>query len=151
MAVPAQILIDAFEQRFKTTPDVFRAPGRVNLIGEHTDYNLGFVLPIAIDLACYTASAPNRDGMFRVYSLNCSEEREWPVDCLATLQPAHHWTDYVIGVARQIPRQRGLNLMIFSTVPIGSGLSSSASLEVSTALATGWTLKTENRVELARL
>ena len=62
VAGPASVLIEAFEDRFGSTPDVFRAPGRVNLIGEHTDYNLGFVLPIAIDLACYAASAPNRDG-----------------------------------------------------------------------------------------
>jgi galactokinase len=151
LARPAQFLIDAFEQRFQTTPDVFRAPGRVNLIGEHTDYNLGFVLPIAIDLACYTASAPNRDGMFRVYSLNFAEGREWPMDCLDSLQPSRHWTDYVVGVARQIPRTRGVDLMIHSTVPVGSGLSSSASLEVSTALAAGWQLEAENKLELARL
>jgi galactokinase len=151
VAGPAQFLIDAFEQRFKTTPDVFRAPGRVNLIGEHTDYNFGFVLPIAIDLACYTASAPNRDGLLRVYSLNYSEGHEWPMNCLSSLPPTHHWTDYVLGVARQIPRQQGLNLMMFSTVPIGSGLSSSASLEVATALAAGWKLEAENRTELARL
>jgi galactokinase len=151
VAGPAQFLIDAFEQRFQATPDVFRAPGRVNLIGEHTDYNFGFVLPIAIDLACYTASAPNRDGLLRVYSLNYAEGREWPVDCLSSLTQAHHWTDYVVGVARQIPRQQGLNLMMYSTVPIGSGLSSSASLEVATALAAGWKLEADNRTELARL
>ena len=105
LAGPAQVLIDAFEERFKTTPDLFRAPGRVNLIGEHTDYNFGFVLPIAIDLACYAASAPNRDGVFRVYSLNYSEGREWPVDRSPhRCNLAGDWTDYVIGVARQIPR-----------------------------------------------
>jgi len=151
LAGPAQFLIDAFEQRFHCTPDVFRAPGRVNLIGEHTDYNLGFVLPIAIDLACHTASAPNSDGMFRVYSLNFAEGREWPADCLDSLEPSHHWTDYVIGAARQIPQKRGLNLMIYSTVPVGSGLSSSASLEVSTALAAGWKLEADNKLELVRL
>jgi galactokinase len=151
VAGPAQFLIDAFEERFQTTPDVFRAPGRVNLIGEHTDYNLGFVLPIAIDLACYTASAPNPDGLLRVYSLNYAEGREWPLDCLSSLTPTHHWTDYVVGVARQIPRHQGLDLVMLSTVPIGSGLSSSASLEVATALAAGWKLEAENRTELARL
>jgi galactokinase len=151
LAGPAQFLIDAFEQRFQTTPDLFRAPGRVNLIGEHTDYNLGFVLPIAIDLACYTACAPNREGIFRVYSLNFSEGREWAVDRLAALELTHHWTDYVIGVARQIPQTRGIDLMIHSTVPVGSGLSSSASLEVSTALAAGWRLEEDNKLDLARL
>ena len=75
MAVPAQILIDAFQDRYKTAPEVYRAPGRVNLIGEHTDYNLGFVMPIAIDLACYAAAAPNDEGTLRISSLNLSEDR----------------------------------------------------------------------------
>ena len=104
MAGPAQLLIEAFESRFHATPDVFRAPGRVNLIGEHTDYNLGFVLPIAIDLACYTASAPNRDGMLRrVFAQPRRSARMAHVDRLAHAPPASDWTDYVIGVARQIP------------------------------------------------
>ncbi len=138
MASPASILIEAFEARFKRTPDVFRAPGRVNLIGEHTDYNLGFVLPIAIDLACYAASAPNHDGMLRVYSMNFEQGREWPMSRIPHLLPAKDWSDYVAGVARQIPKLRARDVMIYSTVPVGSGLSSSAALEISSALALGW-------------
>jgi galactokinase len=111
----------------------------VNLIGEHTDYNLGFVLPIAINLACYTAVAPSADGVFRVYSENFEELRDWPVAAIAGLQRTGHWSDYVIGVAQQLLSLGydvpALNLAIYSTVPVGSGLSSSASLEVSTALA----------------
>jgi galactokinase len=138
VASPPSVLIEAFEARYKSTPDVFRAPGRVNLIGEHTDYNLGFVLPIAIDLACYAASAPNRDGMLRVYSMNFEQGREWPVSRVGSLLPSKDWSDYVIGVARQIPDLRARDVMIYSTVPVGSGLSSSAALEISSALALGW-------------
>lgn len=138
MAGPAQLLIEAFEARYRRSPDIARAPGRVNLIGEHTDYNLGLVLPVAIDLACYAASAPNRESILRVYSENLRQQREWPLEALPTLGPSGDWSDYVIGVARQIPLGRGRDLMIHSTVPLGSGLSSSASFEVAIALALGW-------------
>jgi galactokinase len=130
---------------------LFRAPGRVNLIGEHTDYNSGFVLPIAIDLACYAASAKNSAGVFRVYSQNVDQLREWPVTELASLRASGDWTDYVIGVARQIPQDSGRDILIDSTVPLGSGLSSSAAIEVATALASGWDLETEPKIELAKL
>ena len=151
MAGPASILIEAFEARYRTTPDVFRAPGRVNLIGEHTDYNFGFVLPIAIDLACYAASAPNRDGMLRVYSMNSEEGREWPISRIHDLLPAKDWSDYFIGVARQIPNLRARDVMFYGTVPLGSGLSSSAALEVSSALALGWPVSDPPSLELAKL
>jgi galactokinase len=151
VASPARILIEAFEAKYKSTPDVFRAPGRVNLIGEHTDYNFGFVLPIAIDLACYAASAPNRDGMLRVYSMNSEQGREWPVSRVRDLLPAKDWSDYVIGVARQVPDLRARNVMFHGTVPLGSGLSSSASLEVASALALGWPSSNPPSLELAKL
>ncbi|MGI8741728.1 MAG: galactokinase [Bryobacteraceae bacterium] len=151
MASPAISLGEAFRTRFGAVPELFYAPGRVNLIGEHTDYNLGFVLPIAIDLACYTASAANRDGVFRIYSLNLDQGREWPVAELETLSPAGDWTDYVIGVVRQIPQNSGRDILIDSAVPSGSGLSSSAALEVSIALAAGWKLDAAPKIELAKL
>jgi galactokinase len=117
---------------------VFRAPGRVNLIGEHTDYNLGFVLPTALEMACFVATSPNSEGRLRVYSENYSEMREWNVADLPALTPARHWSDYFIGVAQQLLRLSyeivPINVLIYSTVPVGSGLSSSASLEVSSAL-----------------
>ena len=150
MAGPAQLLIEAFETRYHRTPDVARAPGRVNLIGEHTDYNLGLVLPVAIDMACYAASAPNREGVLRVFSENLHQGREWPVDQLPSLRPSGDWSDYIVGIARQLPLGRGRDLLIHSTVPIGSGLSSSASLEVSTALALGWSGELPN-IELVKL
>ena len=131
----------AYESRFGPGHDVrvFRAPGRVNLIGEHTDYNLGFVLPIALDLACWVARAPAADGMLRVYSGETLEERNWPVEQIADLMPSHHWSDYVAGVARELARAgyriEPQSLYIRSSVPIGGGLSSSAALLVSSALA----------------
>jgi galactokinase len=132
-------LIDAFLARYGREPAaVYRAPGRVNLIGEHTDYNQGFVLPIAIDLACHAASAPNNDGLLRVYSWNRDEQRRWPIASIGELRPSGYWSDYVIGVARQLPIARGLDVLIHGDVPLGSGLSSSAALEVSSALALGW-------------
>jgi len=132
---------ETFRQLFGSADGMrtFRAPGRVNLIGEHTDYNLGFVLPVALDLATTVAIAPSHDGMLRVYSQHRQEMRQWKADDVAGLSPAHDWSDYPIGVARELiqagfPIQPG-NLLISSTVPEGSGLSSSAALEVSSALA----------------
>ena len=118
---------------------VFRAPGRVNLIGEHTDYNLGFVLPVALDLATSIAAAPSGDDKLRIHSEDRGETREFDAASLAAIQPSHAWTDYPIGVAQQLIAAgfpiEPANLLIRSTVPEGSGLSSSAALEVSSALA----------------
>jgi galactokinase len=118
---------------------VYRAPGRVNLIGEHTDYNLGFVLPVALNLATHIATAPSADGMLRIYSEDRREMREWPVSGIAAIERARHWSDYPMGVAQQLTRAgfaiEPANLLIRSRVPEGSGLSSSAALEVSSALA----------------
>jgi len=149
-------MMEIFQQLFGSAEGMrtFRAPGRVNLIGEHTDYNLGFVLPVALDLATTVATAPSRDRMLRIYSQQRQEMRQWKVEELAELAPAHDWSDYPAGVARELilagfPIQPA-NLLIASTVPEGSGLSSSAALEVSSALALlhGRTL---NPLELALL
>ncbi len=134
-------MIGAFRRLYGSADGVrvFRAPGRVNLIGEHTDYNLGFVLPVALDLATYMATAPAADGKLHIYSEDRQESAEWPVEEIAALEPRQHWTDYPIGVAQELIRAghsiSPANLLIRSTVPEGSGLSSSAALEVSTALA----------------
>ena len=134
-------MIGAFHEHFGPAPQprVFRAPGRVNLIGEHTDYNLGFVLPVALDLATYIAIAPSADGKLRIYSEDRREQREFDPSTLGSIQPVRQWTDYVVGVAQELVRAgvpvEGANLLIRSTVPDGSGLSSSAALEVSSALA----------------
>jgi galactokinase len=146
----SQLVIQAFEARYSSTPDLARAPGRVNLIGEHTDYNLGLVLPVAIDLDCCVASAPNRLGALRVHSDNLGQSREWPIEQISELRAAGDWSDIVIGIARQLPLGRGRDLLIHSSVPLGSGLSSSAALEVATALALGWPGDLPS-IELAKL
>jgi len=134
-------MIDAFRSMYGSAEGVrvFRAPGRVNIIGEHTDYNLGFVLPMALDMATHIAVAPSGDGKLRIHSEDRKETREFDAGGIAGLRPAHHWTDYPIGVAHELTLAGigigGANLLIRSTVPDGSGLSSSAALEVSSALA----------------
>jgi galactokinase len=141
LAHQTAFLTKIFKEQYPDAPAprLFRAPGRVNLIGEHTDYNLGFVLPIAIHLACYTAASDGTQGMLRIYSRNVDEHREFKVAMIPHLKPTGDWSDYVVGVAQQLLRAdytlRALNMAIDSTVPVGSGLSSSAAIEVSTALA----------------
>ncbi|HEX3101290.1 MAG TPA: galactokinase, partial [Pyrinomonadaceae bacterium] len=116
----------------------FRAPGRINLIGEHTDYNEGFVLPAAIDFATYVAGAARNDRVIRVASLNFEHELEFDLD-EAPREGEKTWARYVQGVALILEREgyrlRGADLLIDSDVPVGAGLSSSAALEISTAFA----------------
>ncbi|HUS10159.1 MAG TPA: galactokinase [Pyrinomonadaceae bacterium] len=134
---------------------MFRAPGRVNLIGEHTDYNDGFVLPAAIGFSTWVTSAPRNDRTLSVFAENFSEQIAFDLD----EQNAHalgHWSDYVRGIAMTLERAghrlRGAELRIRGEVPIGSGLSSSAALEV----ASGYALLRNSglavdRTELAKL
>jgi galactokinase len=134
-------MTETFHQLFGSVEGLrtFRAPGRVNLIGEHTDYNLGFVLPVALDLATTVAIAPSHDGTVRIYSDHRKEMRQFKVEEIEGIAPARDWSDYPIGVARELIRAgfpiQASNMLITSTVPEGSGLSSSAALEVSSALA----------------
>jgi galactokinase len=130
-----------FIGRFQAAPRFYQAPGRINLIGEHTDYNLGYVMPAAIPLFTTVAIAPRTDGRLRVRSSNFGETLEFGLsdrDAAAPRRPSH-WIDYVHGVAQSLQRYgialRGADLLIHGEVPIGSGLSSSAALEVAVALA----------------
>jgi galactokinase len=157
LSTPTDYLREIFPERFpaSSAPALCRAPGRVNLIGEHTDYSEGFVLPIAIDLACFiAASSPSAEpGQFRVYSEDLLEGSELPASEIPDARPRGTWIDYVLGVAQQLARSgrevKSSDLLIHSTVPVGSGLSSSAALEVSTALALG--AGSMDKMELARL
>ena len=118
---------------------VFRAPGRVNLIGEHTDYNLGFVLPMGLDLATYVVTSPSVGGKLRICSEQRNHKRAWDIASIPDLKPEGRWYDYPIGVAVELHHAgfeiEPIDLFVRSTVPEGSGLSSSAAFEVSTALA----------------
>jgi len=141
LAVQTAELIERFRRRFPEAgvPAVYRAPGRVNLIGEHTDYNQGFVLPIALDLACYAVREETRGQTLEIVAENFGERRVWPFNELTGLRPAGEWSDYVVGVAQELAKaghspQPG-RLLIYSSVPVGAGLSSSAALEVAAALA----------------
>ena len=126
-------LKEKFIRRYGAAPSVVQAPGRVNLIGEHTDYNDGFVLPAAIQLQTSIAFAPRQDGKLIVYSENYSEEAEFRLEELPA-KARGHWSDYVAGVAQKLAeegtRLKGASLLIRGDVPLGAGLSSSASLEV---------------------
>jgi galactokinase len=141
LRVTPQIAADLaadFETRLKRKPLLFRAPGRVNLIGEHTDYNDGFVLPAAIELATYVAAAPRADRKLRVESRAFGDGAEMDLDAPPS-GPRGHWSDYVFGVAIELLRAKtplvGADLSIDGDLPIGAGLSTSAALEVSVGLA----------------
>jgi galactokinase len=139
----AQTVVDKFRAHYPTAgaPRVWRAPGRVNLIGEHTDYSLGLVLPMAIDVACWIALAPSADSWLRVYSEQLSAGSQWRVEDIPNASPVGDWTDRVTGIAWELSRRgveiRGANILIDSDVPLGGGLSSSAALGVALALALG--------------
>jgi galactokinase len=144
-----------FRSKFSAEPRMFRAPGRLNIIGEHTDYNDGFVLPCAIDLATFVAGRTLSDRRVRVASLNFAHELEFDLDDVDRA-PTTDWTKYVFGVAMLLERSgfklRGAELMIASDVPVGAGLSSSAALEVSTAFAlASLSGHTVDGMQLARL
>jgi galactokinase len=127
-----------FQQRYGNKPRIFRAPGRVNLIGEHTDYNDGYVLPMAIDLGTFVAIARRADRKLRVWSLNLKESIELDLDRLGS---GHRgtWLDYVEGIASALISRgaflSGADIALKSDVSIGGGLSSSAALEVALAFA----------------
>jgi galactokinase len=126
-----------FQRYFSREPQIFRAPGRVNLIGEHTDYNEGFVMPAAIDFYTWVALAPRSDSKLSVRSDSFAETIS--VDLDDRFAAKHNWSDYVLGVIDQIQRagwtMTGADMLIHGEVPIGAGLSSSAAIEVATALA----------------
>src|SRR5579885_1492800 len=124
--------------RFAAEPQMFVAPGRVNLIGEHTDYAEGFVMPAAIDFATLAAISPRSDGKIVIYSENFGGQREFEAASLPK-ERSGHWSDYPLGVvsilAGEGHRIPAFSLSVWGDVPPGSGLSSSAALEVATALA----------------
>jgi len=127
-----------FRQRYGTEPRLFHAPGRVNLIGEHTDYNDGFVLPIAINRGTAVAIAARPDRVLKVWSLNLDESIELNLSALGPGRSGR-WSDYIEGVAAALLDKgaplTGADIALESDVSIGGGLSSSAALEIALGTA----------------
>lgn len=122
---------EKFVEKFKEEPTIVRAPGRVNLIGEHTDYNNGFVLPAAINKAIYLAVSKREDDKIHLISLDLKEEY---ITSLTTIEKNDkHWTLYILGVVLQLQdhgyKVGGFNCVFCGDIPLGAGLSSSAALE----------------------
>ena len=133
-AVTVEGLTAQFRNLFGGVPQVYRAPGRVNLIGEHTDYNDGFVMPVALNMSSWVAISPRPDRRLRIHTDVLSDAIEFDLDD-PDPQPRQDWSDYVRGVALLLERSgywlKGANLLLKSDMPVGAGLGSSAALEVS--------------------
>ena len=131
-------IAEQFRAKFGANPRVYRAPGRVNLIGEHTDYNEGYVMPVALGFYCWVAISPRDDRKLVMSSDGFSDTAEVELDS-PEIHPRKTWSDYPVGVALELKRAGvplcGANLLIHGEVPMGAGLSSSAAIEVATALA----------------
>src|SRR2546427_1595266 len=151
----AKGLSTTFQSLCGSEPRIYRAPARVNLIGEHTDYNEGFVMPAAINFSTWVTVTPRDDRVIAVSSENFQETFKFDLDD-KTARERGHWSDYVRGVALTLEqagyRLKGAQLQIRGDVPIGAGLSSSASIEVATGYAllqhSGFAIE---RIELAKL
>lgn len=132
----AEPLKENFRERFHAAPMLFRSPGRINIIGEHTDYNEGFVLPAAIDKAAYVAISKRNDDNIQLASLAFNETYTCKI---AEVRPLKSWTDYVLGVVDQLSKHGiaigGFNLALDGDITIGAGLSSSAAVECSVLYA----------------
>src|ERR1700712_2667791 len=115
-----------FKDRFGVNPLLFRSPGRVNIIGEHTDYNNGFVLPAAIDKAVYIGIGKRDDDKIILYAEEFAEEHQSSVSTVAPSDK--HWPNYILGVVDQLNKRGckigGFNLNLDGDVPVGAGLSS---------------------------
>jgi galactokinase len=147
--VVSQSLVDRFVRLFGGVPHTYQAPGRVNLIGEHTDYNDGFVMPAAVGFYTWVALSPRTDRKLVVRSENFGEQIDLSLDEIPA-KGTDHWSDYVVGVAKMLEDSGfhlpGANLLLEGNVPQGAGLSSSASLEV----AVGYALLSLGKTEVDR-
>lgn len=134
-----QNLHQEFQKAYgKEAQHTFFSPGRVNLIGEHIDYNGGLVMPCAVTLGTYMLTALNNDGVFRFKSINFTESLEIPIQN-SYQKTGSNWYNYPLGVIHYFVKGgkelQGLDILYYGDIPIGSGLSSSASIEVVTAYA----------------
>jgi len=133
-------LMQQFQRIYDSKPALrATAPGRVNLIGEHTDYNDGFVMPVAIQYAVTILAAPRDDGRIRLFSADFGQSTEFAAAGPIERDPRFPWSHYEKGVVSEFLKlgsaPRGADLLIHGNVPMASGLSSSAAVEVATAVA----------------
>ena len=130
-------LSQLFQSKYGSAPQLFRSPGRINIIGEHTDYNDGFVLPAAIDKAVYIAAGKRNDSVISLFSVAFNEAFETDLQTVA--KTSRDWPNYILGVVDQLQKRGysigGFNLMVDADLPIGAGLSSSAAIECATVFA----------------
>ena len=137
-----QQLITTYHQAYGKMPAAaFFCPGRLNLIGEHIDYNGGLVMPCAIDYGTYLLVAPNDDQKLRLRSLNFEESIELPLDAPIT-KLGQCWYNYPLGIFKLLGEQgiavrNGFDFLFYGNLPIAAGLSSSASIEMVTGFAIG--------------
>lgn len=127
-------IIETFQQQFNSLPEyLVQTPGRVNLIGEHTDYNDGLVLPMAIDRYIWLAFTPRQDREIQIYSMEFQETKTFSLNNLSDKQ-TNNWIEYAKGVAWVLQQRygqlTGFNAVLHGNVPQGAGLSSSAALEL---------------------
>src|SRR5271156_4055130 len=138
MKVQEEQALQVHQQQFGQQGHAFAAPARVNLIGEHTDYTGGLVMPMAIDFQTIAVISPRHDGRAIFYSANYKEEASFEVTSLKHA-PRGHWSDYPVGVLWSLQQENialdGFSMTLAGDVPLGAGLSSSASVEVATAMA----------------
>jgi galactokinase len=144
-----------FEELFGATPIVVRSPGRINIIGEHTDYNEGFVLPAAIDKAAYIAMSLRNDDEIHLMAMDLNETFSISINDLKPVGDIS-WPNYILGAVAQFKKKgitlRGFNAILTSDVPIGAGLSSSAAVECATTFALNELLQTNfDRLEMVRM
>ena len=143
-----------YKELFNEEPFLFRSPGRINLIGEHTDYNMGYVLPAAIDKAIYFAINNRNDNYCKIYSLDLNDSFEFSLNKIC--KSGKHWPDYLIGAVDQLIKNgysiSGFNCVFNGDIPIGSGLSSSAALEAGILFALNRIFNLGiNNIELVKL
>ncbi|MES1217258.1 MAG: galactokinase [Bacteroidota bacterium] len=132
-----KIIMDIFLKKFGNNPLIVRSPGRINLIGEHTDYNEGFVLPAAIDKFIYVAASSREDDSILLYAQAFKQDHQSTVNAVAPSDKG--WPNYILGVVDQLQKNGykigGFNLAIDGDIPPGGGLSSSAAVECATIFA----------------
>ena len=151
MSTSSKDILKKFQDIFNETPQLFYSPGRINLIGEHVDYNHGFVMPAAIDKGIWYAIAPNNTDDINVYSADMNEHLKLS---LHNIHKITGWENYILGVIDQLQKRgyvfSGFNAVFGGNLPVGAGMSSSAAVECGLAFALNTIFNLQiNRVDIA--